>query len=126
MSTKSEQKLKVNQAVTLLREEPVFNYLEGQHLADLVEYISNTYGEHYAANPSMQTIDIWEAKESLETTSVDTAIKYLMRYGKKAGRNKKDLLKAAHYILLAMYATAVDEDETKSNIQRRIIPEQKQ
>ena len=30
------------------------------------------------------------------------AIKYLCRYGKKAGRNRKDLLKAIHYIVLLM------------------------
>ena len=28
------------------------------------------------------------------------AIKYLMRYGKKQGRNEKDLYKAIHYIVL--------------------------
>ena len=30
------------------------------------------------------------------------AIKYLARYGKKAGKNRKDLLKAIHYIVLLM------------------------
>ena len=30
------------------------------------------------------------------------AIKYLCRYGKKAGRNRKDLLKGIHYIVLLM------------------------
>jgi hypothetical protein len=30
------------------------------------------------------------------------AIKYLCRYGKKAGKNRKDLLKAIHYIVLLM------------------------
>jgi hypothetical protein len=30
------------------------------------------------------------------------AIKYLCRYGKKDGKNRKDLLKAIHYIVLLM------------------------
>ena len=30
------------------------------------------------------------------------AIKYLCRFGKKDGRNRKDLLKAIHYIILLM------------------------
>ncbi len=30
------------------------------------------------------------------------AIKYLCRFGKKDGRNRKDLLKAIHYIVLLM------------------------
>ena len=30
------------------------------------------------------------------------AIKYLCRYGKKDGRNRKDLLKGVHYVILLM------------------------
>jgi len=30
------------------------------------------------------------------------AIKYLCRYGKKDGKNRKDLLKAIHYIVLLL------------------------
>ena len=30
-------------------------------------------------------------------------MKYLWRYGKKDGNNKKDLMKALHYIVLAMH-----------------------
>ena len=30
------------------------------------------------------------------------AIKYLARYGKKNGKNRKDLLKAVHYVILLM------------------------
>jgi len=39
------------------------------------------------------------------------AIKYLARYGKKNGKNRKDLLKAIHYIVLLM--TSEDEDNNK-------------
>jgi hypothetical protein len=38
------------------------------------------------------------------------AIKYLARFGKKNGRNRADLLKAAHYIVLLMDS----EDTTNS------------
>ena len=37
------------------------------------------------------------------------AIKYLCRFGKKDGRNRKDLLKAVHYIVLLMNS----EDQKK-------------
>jgi len=30
------------------------------------------------------------------------AIKYLIRYGKKMGKNRKDLLKSIHYIILLL------------------------
>ena len=36
------------------------------------------------------------------------AIKYLCRYGKKDGKNRKDLLKAIHYVVLLM--SSEDED----------------
>lgn len=82
---------------------PNYKYDEDKHMANVIKYLAGTYGEHYVAK-DIQVIDIWESLDSLETTARDTAIKYLCRYGKKAGKNKKDLLKAIHYILLMMYA----------------------
>ena len=38
-------------------------------------------------------------KDAIEAIN---AIKYLARYGKKNGKNRKDLLKAIHYIVLLM------------------------
>ena len=51
----------------------------------------------------MKAVDVWEALGTLEWTARDNALKYLLRYGKKDGKNKKDLLKAIHYIILMMY-----------------------
>jgi hypothetical protein len=73
-------------------------------MALIEEYIDSTYGQHYVGNKEIQTVDFWESLGSLETTSRDTAIKYLARFGKKGGKNKKDLLKAVHYIILMMYS----------------------
>ena len=44
-------------------------------------------------------------------------MKYLARYGKKDGKNRKDLLKAMHYIILMMYAEDTNNDETLSELQ---------
>lgn len=85
-----------------------YKYGEDQYLKMIADYVDGTYGEHYVAK-DIQVIDIWQSIGSLETTARDTAIKYLMRYGKKNGRNRKDLLKAIHYIILMMYS----EDSTK-------------
>ena len=90
-----------------------YKYGEDQYLKQITEYIDGTYGEHYVAN-DIQVIDIWQSMGSLETTARDTAIKYLMRYGKKSGRNRKDLLKAIHYIILMMH----NEDSTKGESQK--------
>jgi len=84
--------------------EIIYKYNEMTNLNKFVKYIDETYGQHYVGNGKIQTIDFWESLGSLETTSRDTAIKYLARYGKKGGRNEKDLLKAIHYIILMMYA----------------------
>jgi hypothetical protein len=38
----------------------------------------------------------------MTNTCIDNSLKYLMRYGKKNGSNRDDLLKAVHYIILAL------------------------
>lgn len=85
-------------------EPPQWKYDEGKILDDLRKYLSSTYGQHYTSeNTGAQAIDIWEANGSVVETCRDTAIKYLMRYGKKKGYNEEDLLKAFHYIVFMMY-----------------------
>lgn len=81
-----------------------YKYDEDINLQKVQQYIDSTYDQHYVGNGDIQTVDFWESLGSLETTARDTAIKYLARYGKKGGRNEKDLLKAIHYIILMMYA----------------------
>lgn len=92
-----------------------YNYTEDKQIAEIEKYIAGTYGLHYAVSEEIQVVDIWETLGSLESTSRDTAIKYLMRYGKKDGKNKKDLLKAVHYIIYMMYVLDKEkENETHS------------
>lgn len=75
----------------------------------LKEYLDGTYGQHYVGDGDVQTVDFWRSLGSLETTARDTAIKYLARYGKKGGKNRKDLLKTMHYVVLMMYALDLEE-----------------
>ena len=91
-----------------------FKYKEDIFLNDLQKYVESTYGEHYVNDGKLQVVDVWHARGSLSTTAIDTALKYLMRYGKKDGKNKKDLMEAVHYIMLAMYTDGLLED--------RIVP----
>jgi len=72
-------------------------------LKEIQEYIESTYSGHYATDGEIQTIDIWESLGIAEDVCRGTAIKYLMRWGKKEGKNKKDLLKAMHYIVLMIH-----------------------
>ena len=72
---------------------------EEKFLREVERYIEGTYNQHYLGKKEIQTIDVY--KRQLR----DTAIKYLMRYGKKGGYNRKDLLKAVHYIVLLAHFT---------------------
>ena len=89
----------------------IYRFNEDKILKEIGEYIEQTYSSHYVnekagtKDEEIQTIDVWQTLGSLDTTSRDTAIKHLMRYGKKDGYNKKDLLKAIHYVTLLWYAT---------------------
>ena len=88
-----------------------YRFREDQILDEVLQYISKTYQQHYVGKEEIQTIDVWDSLGSVDTTSRDTAIKYLMRYGKKEGYNKKDLLKAIHYIVLLYHFTQPQEDK---------------
>lgn len=80
-----------------------YKYLEAITIRKLQEYIDSTYSQHYVGNAGIQTLDVWESLDIASEMCQGTAIKYLMRYGKKDGFNEKDLLKAMHYIILMMY-----------------------
>ena len=100
-----------------------YKYHENEAIAAIQAYVDSTYDQHYVGDGDVQTVDFWRSLGSLETTARDTAIKYLARYGKKGGKNRKDLLKAMHYIILMMYALdleidkAIDMDITEGKIQ---------
>ena len=93
----------------------MYKYNEDLYINDIKEYVDSTYGQHYV-NDGIQVVDVWQARGTLDTTAADTAIKYIMRYGKKEGKNRKDLLKAVHYIMLMMYA---DDNTMEKNIETR-------
>lgn len=87
-----------------------YKYAEDQILADLKAYIDKTYGQHYKTSSQFECLDAWLALGDATSTFRDTAIKYLWRYGKKNGNNKDDLMKAMHYVLLAMYSDHYKKD----------------
>ena len=69
---------------------------------DLTAYVNRTYGEHYKKE-KLECLDAWIARGTAATTCIDTAEKYLWRYGKKNGNNKDDLMKVLHYTLMCLY-----------------------
>ena len=80
-------------------------------IKEISDYIKGTYGEHYST-----TKDGFQVQDMLRHLDIDkhfcqaNAIKYLCRYGKKDGKNRKDLLKAIHYIILLMDSESNEPD----------------
>jgi len=97
-------------------------YREDEILDEIKEYIGSTYDQHYST-----TEDGFQVMDMIKQLGIDkdfcqaNAIKYLCRYGKKNGHNRKDLLKAIHYIVLLMssedqeYVDQIEEDALKAN-----------
>jgi len=76
-------------------------YNEDKILNEIKKYIGDTYGQHYSS-----TKDGFQVQDMLRHLGIDkdfcqsNAIKYICRYGKKNGKNKMDLFKAIHYLVL--------------------------
>ena len=78
-------------------------YNEDQIMTNINQYIRSTYNEHYSVDKSgMQVQDMLRHLDIDKDFCQANAIKYLCRYGKKDGKNRKDLLKAIHYIVLLL------------------------
>ena len=76
-------------------------YNEDKILKEIGEYISSTYGQHYSkGKDGFQVLDLLKTLNIGKDFCHANAIKYLCRYGKKDGHNRKDLLKAIHYTIL--------------------------
>lgn len=88
-----------------------YKFNEDNVVCELREYVDSTYEQHYVnRHNNVQVLDVYQARGTLTNTAIDNAIKYLMRYGKKDGLNRKDLLKAMHYLVIAMGNEELIED----------------
>jgi len=94
----------------------MYKYSEDKLIKEIYDYISGTYNQHYVGKNQIQTIDVWDTLGNVESTLRDNAIKYLMRFGKKDGKNRKDLLKTVHYVILLMHFAFQANDENKQNL----------
>jgi hypothetical protein len=84
-------------------------YNEDKILQEVFEYISSTYGKHCVGKKEIQTIDVWDTLGIAENMCMGTLIKYAMRFGKKKGKNKDDLLKLIHYAVLAYHFSFMED-----------------
>ena len=88
-----------------------YKYREDQILDELRRYMDKTYGQHYASG-DIQTLDVWRALNIEAESCQSNVLKYAMRYGRKGGYNKDDLLKILHYTILWWHFTQEQEMES--------------
>ena len=90
----------------------LFKYNEDEILAEVMEYIAATYSEHYG-DQNIQIQDVFSQMDIAEAFTRGAAMKYLFRFGKKEGKNKKDLLKCIHYCCLLYHYAFKPEGQKK-------------
>ena len=89
-----------------------YRYKEGELLQEINCYIDKTYTEHYSQNKFQATEFIIDSGHG-EGFTIGNCMKYLQRYGKKEGKNRKDLLKVIHYAIIALHIHDLESDTMK-------------
>jgi hypothetical protein len=86
-----------------------YKFNEDEIIKDVRLYINKTYDQHYANGKYQATDMILDAGHG-ESFAMGNIMKYAMRYGKKGGKNKMDLLKIIHYAIIALYLQDTQND----------------
>ena len=100
-----------------VKDETFWKYSEGKILREVEAYLSGTYRGHYVGEETkVQTLDLIDSIGDAEAFCRSNAIKYLSRFGKKDGKNPKDLLKVIHYAMLLYHFSELPftEDATET------------
>jgi len=89
------------QKETNVKDNTFWKYDEGKILREVEAYLSSTYSGHYVGgDQKIQTLDLIDSNGDAEAFCRANIIKYASRFGKKNGKNPKDLLKVIHYAFL--------------------------
>lgn len=90
---------------------PEYKYNESVYITEILEYINNTYGEHYSHNKFQATEFIIDSGHGTGFC-MGNVMKYAQRYGKKGSPDdwRKDILKVIHYAIMQLH---VHDKETK-------------
>ena len=79
-----------------------YKFGEDRYLKEIEDYINSTYYQHYAQSKYQATDTILDAGYG-EGFCMGNILKYWKRYGKKDGKNRKDLLKIIHYAIMQLH-----------------------
>ena len=80
----------------------MYKFREKELIKELDMYVYDTYGQHYA-NDKYQATDVIIDSGHGEGFCIGNIMKYAKRYGKKEGKERKDLFKILHYALIMLY-----------------------
>ena len=92
-----------------------YKYNEDKTLEELSKYIDSTYDEHYSKNKFQATEFIIDGGHG-EGFCIGNILKYAQRYGKKNGKDRRDLLKVIHYGIIALYINEIEKSENVSEL----------
>ncbi len=79
-----------------------YKFKEDEIIRDIRTYVDRTYEQHYSNGKYQATDMILDAGHG-EGFCIGNIMKYAMRYGKKNGKNRADLLKVIHYGIIALH-----------------------
>ncbi len=79
-----------------------YKFSENKTLEELKKYIDSTYDSHYSKSKFQATEFILDSGHG-EGFCIGNILKYAQRYGKKNGKDRKDLLKVIHYAIIALH-----------------------
>jgi len=80
-----------------------FKFDELNTIREFLAYLSTIYrGHHYVGKNGVQVNDLLVANGVAPDFWRGNVIKYVARFGHKNGSNRKDLIKALHYLVLLL------------------------
>ena len=95
------------EGITTLKD---YKFNEDTYLTELQQYIITTYNQHYGQSKYQATDTIVDAGYA-EGFCMGNIQKYWKRYGKKEGKNRKDLLKILHYAIIMLHVHDQNQGE---------------
>ena len=101
--------------VLVQRQKIDYKYNEDNILKELQEYIDKTYDQHYSHKNFQATEFVIDSGHG-EGFCIGNIMKYAQRYGKKNGKDRKDLLKVIHYGIMALYNHDIENEKENDDI----------
>ena len=92
-----------------------YKFKENEIILDIKDYIDETYSSHYAKTQKQATEIIIDQGHG-EGFCMGNILKYAQRYGKKEGKNKKDLLKVIHYAIIQLSQDHYANDKLQEDL----------